>query len=280
MLPLTAVLLQCLNENRDPIPNAFASGFIRKEEGTYFLYTSWHVVTGFDPHDLRVKNSPSRFYLNVFAQESKKRPGIESIGGEQSFTIPLYDTETDPAAPLWLQDDVHIPHPDLNTIGIHVPFWHDLAKIEIPGTVSLSDSQTINDESILSVDRSLLVPGDKCMIVGYPFGYSPDAPNKPSAVALTRFVAGNSIAGRPRQILIESPAAPGMSGGPVFLEREDSLFLFGVYSGLIYPDFAAGSNREVNALGVVDNITFALLDGPIPLVNRPTKKHGNNADVS
>jgi hypothetical protein len=35
-----------------------------------------------------------------------------------------------------------------------------------------------------------------------------------------------------------------MSGGPVFCEHEDRLYLFGVYTGIVYPDAAEGVSPE------------------------------------
>jgi hypothetical protein len=63
-----------------------------------------------------------------------------------------------------------------------------------------------------------------------------------------------------------------MSGGPVFVEREDDLLLFGIYTGLIYPDYTAGANEKVTALGVVGNLMLAFW-GHLPLVEFPCEAH-------
>ena len=61
-LPFKAVLIRCLDEHKRPLNHA--SGFIRRESGRLFLYTCWHVVTGYDRNDLKVSNRlPDRAFL-------------------------------------------------------------------------------------------------------------------------------------------------------------------------------------------------------------------------
>ena len=54
-LPFVGVLLQCLDDDGKVL--ASASGFVRLEEEGRFLYTCWHVVTGFDVNDIKVLRS-------------------------------------------------------------------------------------------------------------------------------------------------------------------------------------------------------------------------------
>lgn len=268
LLPLAAVRLRCLDEQRRPVPGAFASGFLRREEGKLFLYTGWHVVTSFDPYDVRVGlELPKRRFLEIALQDAQKRQeGVAVVGGIQSLVMPLYDSD---ARPAWLQDDAHVPQADLNAIGLFVPFWHDAVKIELPSEVNLSDLQVVDDSSVARDGMSLLAPGEKCLVVGYPYGFSAFGPEQPTAIALTRFVASNRIAGRRQQFLLESTGAPGMSGGPVFVERDESLWLVGIYTGLIYPDFALEKNEKSTALGAVSNLSLVLL-GHLPFVKCPS----------
>jgi hypothetical protein len=266
----SSALLHCLDEKLEPLPNAFASGFVRREADGLWLYTCWHVVTGFDPYNIRVGlELPRRRHLRVALQASEARtPGVQVIGGLQSVVVPLYDA----TRPRWFQDARHVPHPDLNAVGIYVPFWHDLVKLKLPHHVQLSDFQLVDESLLLPGSGGLLGPGDKCMVVGYPFGFSAHGPDQPAPVALTRFVASDRIANRRQQLLLESAGAPGMSGGPVFVERGDDLFLFGIYVGLIYPDHAAGTNERLSALGVVSNLMLSLW-GHLPLVHIPHEAH-------
>jgi hypothetical protein len=83
-------------------------------------------------------------------------------------------------------------------------------------------------------------------------------------------VASGRITGRRQQLLLESIGAAGMSGGPVFAEREDDLLLFGIYTGLIYPDSSVQANDKVTALGTVSNLTD-VFSGGLPLVRIPSQ---------
>lgn len=274
LLPLVGVLLQCLDENQQPLAGAFASGFIRREEGRLFLYTCWHVVTGFDPNDVRVGSElPRRHYLEVALQAAEQRqPGMEVVGGLQKVVLSLYANQAPPFQPRWCQDNRHIPHPYLNAVGLYVPFWHDVVKLELPERLNVSDMQVIDETRLFLGNMSLIAPGDKCMVVGYPYGFSVFGLEQPTPVALTRFIAADRIAGRRQQLLLESIGAPGMSGGPVFVERGDDLLLFGLYTGLIYPDHSRRERETVTALGTVANLSLALW-GHLPLVQTPSESH-------
>ncbi len=261
-LPFKAILIRCLDENKNLICNA--SGFIRFENGQHFLYTCWHVVTGYDRNDLKVGNRlPNRSFLEVNMQDAQERqPGVTAIGGLQSFVIPLYNTSVEPKVPLWHQDKQHIPHLDLNAINIFVPFWHDVIKIAIPNHTRTSETQVI-DETMLW--DWMITVGDKLFVVGFPYGYSTSGEQQPTPVVLTRFVAATSVAGRSQVVLLESIGAPAMSGGPVFIERESNIYLIGLYTGLIYPDYKHKSNEMTTALGTCSNMSLCLR-GSLPLV--------------
>ena len=45
-----------------------------------------------------------------------------------------------------------------------------------------------------------------------------------------------------------------MSGGPVFVEKKDSLYLTGIYTGIIYPDYIVERNKKTTALGTYYNM--------------------------
>lgn len=271
-LEFVGVLLRCLNAQHQPIQGAFATGFIRREEEQLFLYTCWHVVTGYDPYDVRVGHQlPECRYLQVMLQGVKQpHPEVEGIGGLQAVELPLYGEGGLNGVPLWLQDDLHVPNTDLNAVGLFVPFWHDIVKIKLPEKVHVSDFQVIDEGRLFKPGQPLLSPGDKCVVVGYPYGFSAFGQAQPTPVALTRFAASSKILGRPQQFLLEAFGAPGMSGGPVYVEREENLYLIGIYTGLIYPDYEQGQNEKSTALGTVANLTL-MLSGAIPLVQSPSK---------
>lgn len=215
-LPLVGVRLQVLDADRRPISGRVASGFIRRLQGRLFLYTCWHVVTGFDPNAVRLGFSlPNRRHLLVALQAAEQRsPGMEVVGGLQEMNVPLYDEAVKPPMPLWEQDDKHIPHIELNATNIYLPFWHDVVRIELPPQLALSEEQLVDEECLFRANSPSVAPGDKCLIVGYPYGFSAFGPEQPTPVALTRFVASDRIGGRRQQFLLEGIGAPGMSRGP------------------------------------------------------------------
>jgi len=264
-----------LDEQKNPVPGAFASGFIRREFEHLYLYTCWHVVTGFDPNDVKVGHAlPNRRYLRVALQAAVPRqPGIEAIGGYQEVVVPLYEGPAPPFCPLWHQDDIHVAHPDLNAVGLRVPFWHDVVKLQLPSDLHVSQLQIVNEERVLR--DTLVDPGEKCLVVGYPYGFSALGPGQPTPIVLTRFVASDRMLGRRQQQLLESIGAPGMSGGPTFIERADDLLLFGMYTGAIYPDASRRENEKVTALGTVSNLT-GVFSGAFPLVRVPSRAHYND----
>lgn len=254
-LPFKAVLIQCLDQDKEPINEACASGCIIKEENGYFLYTCWHVVTGYNPNELKVKNPPDRKFLHVsFQGYGQRQPGIDVIGGLQTITLPLYDDSVPHPFPMWYQDEQDIPHPDLNAINLKIPFWHDAIKLPLPVNLNISDMQVINKENLFMSPTILANPGGKVLVVGYPYGFSALGKGQPTPIVLTRFIAATNIEGRQREFLLESIGAPGMSGGPVFIERNKELKLLGFYTGLLYPDYVVHKSELYTALGTCSNM--------------------------
>jgi hypothetical protein len=68
---------------------------------------------------------------------------------------------------------------------------------------------------------------------------------------------------------LDSGGAPGMSGGPVFVERDDEIALLGVYTGIIYSDPVIERNEKTTALGSCANLS-SCWRGRLPLVREPT----------
>lgn len=244
-LSFRAVHIQCLDCDNADIRNANASGFIVNENNQLFLYTCWHVVAGYDMHNIKVgRHLPNRESLRVTLQNYETlQPGVSSLGGNQSITIPLYSGEEQNLFPVWIQEKKDKPHADLNSINVKVPSLHDVA---------VSDMQTLSNDDIYT---SLPVTGDKLLIVGFPYGYSVLGMQQPTPIVLTRFLADwRYVEGRDMHLLMDGPGAPGMSGGPVFVERDDALYLTGIYTGLIYPDHIIGQNDKTTALGIYCNM--------------------------
>lgn len=274
-LPYSAVRVECLDKDQNPIPRAVASGFLRRENGTVYLYTAWHVVTGFDPHHIDVGfQLPVRRYLRVATQDVQSRqPGVQVIGGSQSIIVPLYvDTAASvgPLVPMWQQNDQHIPHKLLNNIGLFVPFWGDVVRIALPDSLRISDLQLINSQKIMAGNEPLV--GDKCCVVGFPYGFSAVVGvDQSTPIVLTRFIASTHIEGaRKFEFFLDGYGAPGMSGGPVFLECDGNLYLFGIYTGDIFPDYDQFGREKTTALGTVADIRF-ILAGHVSMSAHPSE---------
>jgi hypothetical protein len=158
----------------------------------------------------------------------------------------------------------------LNRVGLFVPFWHDVVKIALPGSVRVSAMQVVGDDQLMTGGEPLISAGDKCLIVGYPYGFSAAiGVDQPTPVVFTRFIASAHIAGtRKFELFLDGYGAPGMSGGPVFLEREQQLYLMGVYTGDIYPDHGSG-REKTTALGTVADIRFVMM-GHIAMSAQPS----------
>jgi hypothetical protein len=263
------VQLRCLDECGKPLKHASASGFVRIEDGVPFLYTCWHVVTGYDRNDLRVTNVlPKRAFLEVFVQDDRRQTdGASAMGGPLSFTIPLYDESARPKRPLWYQDRAHLPHPDLNAIGLRVPSWHDAVKIPLSADVKVSELQLVSNPVLAS--DAMLTPGDKIYVVGFPYGFGTAGHGLSTPVVLTRFVTATAASGRPREFLLNSGGAPGMSGGPVFVECDNEISLLGIYTGIVYGGPVIERNEKVTALGSCANLSSCWRG--VPLVPEPTE---------
>lgn len=268
-----AVHLQCLDKGLEPIERATASGFLVREESKVFLYTAWHVVSEMNPHALTVPPVfPRRRWLRVSLQDCQPHAVGSVIGGMQSIDVPLYeDTQCEQGVlvPLWFQGNQHIANDLLNPVGLYVPFWHDVVRLEMPASTRVADMQTV--EPRMHVPRTTMVePGEKCFVVGYPYGFSAaiDA-DQPTPVVLTRFIASTHISGkRNRELLLDGYGAPSMSGCPVFLERGSDLYILGVYTGVIHPGHRTHDLDKATALATVAPLSM-YLTGALKLVQKP-----------
>lgn len=238
-----AVRLQCLNSDDKVL--TWGSGFVRREGEVNFLYTCWHVVSGFGtPHRIAIPNElPDRASLRLFLQEVEARDGYEAIGGIASVDLPLKDENN---KPVWSQEPDQQLQPDLNAIGLRVPRQYDVVKIALPQAVKVS-SLTVQTTQFTSQG---MLPGDRLSIVGYPHGYSADGKDDLTAVVLTRHVAAMAGGGRPDRLILDGPGAPGMSGAPVFAwDKAGHPRLLGIYSGIIHPDAGVAHVEYAVALG-------------------------------
>ena len=250
-LEYKSVHLQCLNEYQDPIENAFATGFILNEDSGMYLYTCWHVVTGFNMHHIEYETKPTRKFIELSLQKQEFTSGGETVlGGIKSFTIPLYNHLNKPN---WIQNKQTEEHPELNNIGIKVPQCGDIVKIKLPDNPAISIIQKIEATDVF---EPIPFVGSKMYVVGFPYGFSSLGQHQPRAIVLTRFIAAFTIYKRPFESLLDGPGAPGMSGSPVFLEDSGKIKLFGVYTGTIYPDNLINQYHQYTQLGTVSRLSI------------------------
>jgi len=165
-----------------------------------------------------------------------------------------------------MQDKAHIPQPDLNAVGIFVPFWFDAVRISLPDDFIPSRLQVIDESSGPPEDGVSI--GDKTYIVGYPYGFSVGGQKQPTPVVLTRFISALYAPPRPMDVFLDGAGAPVMSGAAVFVERGDAIHFVGIYSGLIYPDHVIGQAERITALGLFSNLRVHI-EGRLQMVQFP-----------
>jgi hypothetical protein len=166
-----------------------------------------------------------------------------------SFEVELYEQSgEDVFLPRWEQDQQSVSNSSLAMANLVQPFWHDIVRIRLPSSVVTSTAQVL---SRFDLWRDLIAPADPLLLVGYPYGFSARQLT-PAPIVVKRHVAAISRDGARREILIDGAGAPGMSGGPVFYEWDNRLYLFGMYVGVIFPDSAPDNEPErTGALGIV-----------------------------
>jgi hypothetical protein len=278
-LQYCAVRLECLDVDKAPIPQATATGFVLPtgEAHHYLLFTCWHVVTGLDPFNIRINGRlPRRRHIKIstFGRGSLGT-GQTTVSGWHDLIVDLYRSTSPPLTPNWLQTPVHAPHVELNAIGISVPYAHDIVAIpfvDITGNVEVVQADWSPTPHQLVMGETL--PGERCFIVGFPYGFSTQE-GSPMPTVLSRTIASNSIPGKPCNFVLDGIAAPGMSGAPVLLDRDDTLTLLGAYRGSLYPDHDQRppnlpSADRVTDLGDAIDLT-PILRGQIKLTEHPNQ---------
>lgn len=253
MLGSKSVRLDILDQQRKSC--AQATGFVIKEQDGLFLYTCWHVVTGvyfLDPKVLRP--SPRRTLVVNLKAVVERQPGVTAIGGNQNIEIALYDSKN---CPLWQQELNEREHSDLNAINIRVPKFIDVVRIPIELDALTRDVVAFNNEDIF---HNIWDAGSDVVIVGYPYGYSAMDKDTPEPIFIKKSIASN-LTKRGGAMLLDGGATPGMSGSPIIVNHQGRWWLFGIYTGIIFPDFVQGSQESKNdrsaALGLMVSIYLA-----------------------
>lgn len=240
-----SVKLDLLDESGRLI--SYGTGLLMTEDDGTYLYTCWHVITGYDFLELKVKAPPA---IRKVALRTKtvrqENPAVIAIGGEKVTEYALYDAQ---GLPVWQQEEAERPHPDLNAIGIRIPKHCDLVRlrVEIDDLARAHQSFVPND-----VWHDHINIGTPVLIGGYPYGYS--AFHFPEPVFLTRSIA-TMWTKIPFVTLLDGTGAHGMSGSPVYVKIAGKWALYGVYTGILFPDYQQGLNGDSNdrhaALGLM-----------------------------
>lgn len=266
---LKSVRLETLDEHGSVLTRA--SGFLLKETDGLFLYTCWHVVTGVDflQPDL-LKPPIRRSALKIYCQAVEARqPGIQSIGGTYSVTLPLYDSS---GQSRWIQEPNERTHADLAAIGIKIPKFFDVVRISLELDPLVQNVVEFLKEDILT---NFPDAGTDIVIVGYPYGYSAMDIATPEPVFIKRSIA-SSRTSNSGSTLLDGAAAPGMSGAPIVVRLEERWWLLGMYTGVIFPDYQHKiQDSEIDrraALGVMAPIYIARAFMQVPNVFEITSK--------
>ncbi len=264
-LPYLAVRLHLLDGEKRDLPDAVATGFVLNDGDVQYLYTAWHVVTGVCSLQPVVTENPlkRRFIRIESLREEVIQEGVSRVGGRNSQIIPLYreDDSGMMSVPVWEQDPVSKPHFELNEMGLAMPALYDSVRIPLLD-INLPKIQCIRPEMIPRETGDLgwfLQPGRKCLVVGFPHGFSIMEELEPRPICQTKFVAGSGHRGVSIRVVLDSPCAPGMSGAPIFVEESRGLVLAGMYSGSIYSAPHLQQSRQSYALGFGSVLTMHLI---------------------
>ncbi|MEX0644804.1 MAG: hypothetical protein WD076_05810 [Parvularculaceae bacterium] len=250
MLGSKVLKLELLDESRQLIPRARATGFVLNDPDGLHLYTCWHVVTGVDFMRPSPKEPPlRRAFVRICHQDVEEHSaGVRVIGGSETTVIPLYD-ESEQF--LWQQEPNNREQPDLDSLGIRVPKFVDLVRIRIALDPLVQDTASFDASD---VHLNLLLMGTDVYIAGYPYGYSALGLFSPEPIFLKRAIASARTPSA-AMILLDGGGAPAMSGAPILIPEAGRWQISGVYGGIIFPDHLNGPEGARNdrsaALGIM-----------------------------
>ncbi len=175
------------------------------------------------------------------------------MGGVRTLDLPLYREGVGVnGQPLWEQDEQHVENCALNSIGIFLPQWHDMVRIELPADFTPASTQVIDIERFALAPA---LPGETLYVIGFPHGYSAYGEAAPVPVTLVRHLASQGNAEFLHESLLDSACAPSMSGAPVFADLEQEMKAVGIYVGSVYTDRSAVGDRQFS-LGRMTPFSF------------------------
>ena len=258
------VKLAAIDEHGNPVTKnggqRVGSGLLMRHETGLHLYTCWHVVTGLDWRDpiLPATGEQRTFFLDMtFQDASPEGATLESIGGSRTVRLRLYESTEIPWRPLWQQPRVSRSCPNIERDGLRAPRLHDVVRLQV-SEENLFVSETLQVFGEGDIWRDLVAPGDMLRVLGFPYGFS-GSNRHVQGLMLTRFATQMEFSEQLDGPFLDSPCAPGMSGGPVLIEMGSHVFIAGIYTGSRYPDGVRA--EKTTALGTFCPFTL-LLCGP------------------
>lgn len=184
---------QCSDGTWEVVGNG--TGFYYRSNDGWYLVTNWHVVTGRNPNNPRellpgYRATPQRLRYFVVSNDQP---------GEQRYPEIVLELFNE-GKPAWLEHSS--------------PELVDLAAIPIPVPKDYI-ARCLQD--VCKPTHSFLEPGFDVIVVGFPF------PPKPMMLPVWKKA---SVASEPshapdgkRQIYLDTPGRPGMSGSPVYVTQ-------------------------------------------------------------
>lgn len=233
-----------------------ATAFTYLTDGTVYLITNWHVVSGLHAQTGNVlhttKGVPNRLVIMFYKKAE--------LGRWTSLSLTLYQNRT----PVWLE------HP---TLGRRVDV------VALP--VRIPESATCNPANEQSDDSFDLLPGQDVFILGFPEGFSGGGRLpiwKRGSLATEPDVDVNGLP----KFLVDTATRRGMSGAPVIAQvagmwmpsgsssMNDAIFgragqrFIGVYSSREGDDETKVQMGVVWKASVIDEIVHGATVGPNP----------------
>lgn len=181
------------------MPFGFATGFLYAgRNGTRWLVTNWHVVTGRRPDEpgTLIGQKPQSPDLLRFKVENPAN------GAYQEVEVSLYDE----GGPKWLEGDRE------GGVDLALVRLHDPPQFPFPYVQTFAPNSNRH-----------LVPGLDVLMIGHPFKLGLHAQSaiwKGAMIASEQSPLGSD---RP-WVLIDAPGVPGMSGSPVYRRHLDPYF--------------------------------------------------------
>lgn len=228
MLPFKAVQIVALDGNGQSIASPTgaptSSGFVRREAQGLFLYTAWSVVAGHHPHAIEAPPASQRPASLQVTLQTVEEPGlgVQHFGRARAVNVPLYHAELN--TPVWFQDGTVLTAARSSSAAPRLPTRHNAVKLPIPAE-RISPHQIIDGDAAVT---SMVLPGDRVLIVGYQCFGKPSAIDPGMPVVLTRFVASRRTGEARYNFLLDGSLPDSFCGAPVFVAHDSTIECIGL----------------------------------------------------